>query len=268
LSVTVSMSAPTALTVTPGPISMLIGQQQSFTAVDQTGTRRPDAAWTVSNSAVASFVSGSPNTLQGVAAGQVTLTATVGSASGQTTVTVLSGSSIAPGTVLWSANPVAGFTAQKIIQAVPTAGGPDLYSIETDSSSNLLIRAFQSDGEQLWQAPLTTSLPSQFYYTSAAGDNSGGLLMVDASYYGYLADVNPQTGQTNWQFSVGPPPAYILSDVAIGPSGIISMEAITSYAGAQEEVLGVDGASGSLVYQVALPVSTLTSNGTITGCGA
>ena len=117
------------------------GQQQSFTAVDQTGTRRPDATWTVSDPAIASFVSGSPNTLQGVAAGQVTLTATVGSASGQTTVTVLSGTSLSAGTVLWSANPVPGFTAQKIIQAVPTAGGPDLYSIETDSSSDVLIRA-------------------------------------------------------------------------------------------------------------------------------
>jgi len=277
LSVTVSMSAPTALTVTPGPANLLIGQQQSFTAVDQTGTRRPDATWTVSDPTIANFVSGSPNTLQGVAAGQATLTATVGSTTGQTTVTVLSGTSLPAGTVLWSANPVAGFTAQKIVQAVPTAGGPDLYSIETDSSSNLLIRAFQSDGQQLWQAPLGASFPNQFYLSNAAGDNSGGLLLWDSNH-GYMTDVNPQSGQSNWQYATpysglgngfGP-------DVALGPNGIVYI-VDGDYNGQGLSALdGIDGNSGALVSQMQLPTSSVSyvwdtcgsQNGTQTFSGA
>ena len=124
ISVTLGMQGPISIQVTPPNANMLVGGTQAFTAVDDRGVGRPDATWTVSDSTIASFVSGSPNTLMADAVGQVTLTATVGGVSTQTTVTVLSGTSLPVGTVLWSAPPVANFTTQNIIQAVPTADGP------------------------------------------------------------------------------------------------------------------------------------------------
>ena len=268
LSVTVSMSAPTALTVTPGPISMLIGQQQSFTAVDQTGTRRPDATWSVSDSTIASFVSGSPNTLLGVAAGQVTLTATVGSVSGQTTVTVPSGTSLPAGTMLWSATPFLDYVAQKIVQAVPTAGGPDLYSIEEGSEPGLLVRAFQSDGTQLWQSVAGSSYTNGLGFTNALGDNSGGVLLLGTAYgassdTAVVLDFDPVKGSQKWAYSAT---GSFVSDAAVGPDGTVYIveQVLTTLSTGEGESYGyldaISASTGSLVSQTQLPYSTFEMN--------
>jgi Bacterial Ig-like domain (group 2)/Glucodextranase, domain B len=83
LDVTVSMAAPTSLTVTPPNPTLTIGGTQAFTAVDENGTPRPDATWTISDTTIASFETDSPNTLVGNAAGTATVTATVGTVTGK-----------------------------------------------------------------------------------------------------------------------------------------------------------------------------------------
>jgi Bacterial Ig-like domain (group 2)/Glucodextranase, domain B len=265
VSVSVSMSAPTSLQITPGPATMQIGSNQSFTAVDQTGTRRPDASWSVSNTSIATLASDGSGTLTGIAAGQVTLTATIGSVSGQTQVTVLAGSSLTAGTVLWSAPSVSGFTAQQIVQAMPTVNGPDLYSIETDSSSDVLVRAFTADGRQLWQSSV---IPT--FYGSGVGDNSGGLLLTGANATAFeTIDINPQTAGQNWQYSPAPVSGVtpsIESSLAVGLDGTVyfveeycsynySSAGSSSLLTATDCLNGINGSTGALVSQVTLPTS-------------
>ncbi|MGB7283059.1 MAG: SBBP repeat-containing protein [Candidatus Acidiferrum sp.] len=249
VSVTVSMGAPTSLQITPANSFLVLGATQSFTAIDQTGTSRPDASWSVSNPLIANFVSGSSNSLTGIAAGQVTLTATVGSVSGQTTVTVLSGSSLTAGTVLWSATPVSGFTAQQILQAAPTVNGPDLFSIETDSNGNYLVRAFRASGEQMWQNFVTQTIGNGFYVGTAVGDNSGGILVSGSS----LVDLNAQTGVQNWQYSssnnFGP-------DIAVGPNGTVYMVEQTAPPQTTDYLDVINGSTGALLSQIPLPSSS------------
>jgi Glucodextranase, domain B/Bacterial Ig-like domain (group 2) len=260
LNVTVSMPAPTSLTVSPANPNMLVGATQAFTAIDQTGTSRPDATWSVSNTTIASFVSGSPNALIGNAAGTVTLTATVGSVTGQTTVTVLAGSSLAVGTVLWSAAPPSGYTTQQIVQAVPTANGPDLYAINSDGNGDVFVQALNADGKQLWGAPIG----GMSYIGSGLGDNNGGLVLQGQSSGGTpeLLDIAGPTGSQNWQYipqgtGIYAYPAPIV-DTAVGLDGTlyfvdqasdINDENFASY------LYAINGTTGALISQTELPLS-------------
>jgi hypothetical protein len=282
LTVNVSMAAPTSLTVSPDNPNMIVGGTQTFTAVDQTGTTRPDATWSVSDTTVASFESSSPNTLVGNAVGTVTLTATVGSVTGQTTVTVLAGSSLAVGTVLWSAPPPSGYTTQQIVQAVPTANGPGLYAVAFDSNSDILVQALKADGEQLWQSsPATDSSGYLAAYPSyslrGAGDNTGGLLLAvtpqpyawdpGAALYplgpNFLMDLNPQTGQQNWTYSAS---GTLNPSVAVGSDGTIYAVEVnfSSNPNSNGGYLGtayldmINGISGALNSQIALPTTLVT----------
>jgi hypothetical protein len=269
VTVTVNMATPTSLQITPSNSNLFVGNMQSFTAVDQTGTARPDAAWSVSDTTIANFVGGSPNTLTGIAAGQVTLTATVGSTSAQTTVTVVPASSLSAGTVLWSATPVPGFAAQQIVQAVPTANGPDIYSVEEDSNGDVLLRAFKHDGEQLWQ---TTNIPSGFGISTAIGDNSGGLLLEQQQTLGVtsLVDFNGVTGSQNWQFTP-PSNGALISNPAVGFDGTVYVIEEDSFGYPAQDydynlyyVDSINGATGALTNQIQAPTSTYTSTGCTT----
>lgn len=261
LTVGVSMPAPTSLTVSPASPNMIVGGTQAFTAIDQTGTTRPDATWSVSDATIASFPGSSPNALVGNAAGTVTVTATVGGVTGQTTVTVLSGSSLAVGTVLWSAPAPAGYTTQKIVQAVPTANGPDLYAIDTDNNTGtmVLVQALKSDGEQLWQ---TSNIPSGFGPVGAAfGDNSGGLVIESSlgAAEQQMIDLSGSTGDQNWTYT---PSGTLLDTPAVGLDGTVyEVEAVNSTTNA-DYLDFIDGNSGVLKSQIELPTSTNTDDGT------
>jgi hypothetical protein len=250
ISIAVSMAAPSALQITPGNSFLLVGSTETFTAIDQTGTSRPDVSWSVSNPLIANFGSSSPNSLAGIAAGQVTLTATVGTISGQTTVTVLVGSSLSAGTVLWSATPIPGFTAQQIVQAAPTVNGPAIFSIEADSNGNYLIRAFRTSGEQMWQNFVTQTVGNGFSITTAVGDNSGGIL---ASSGASIVDLNAQTGNPNWQYSTS---GSFDPDVAVGPDGTVYSVDETPNSQNVNYLDTISGSTGALVRQIPLPTSS------------
>lgn len=256
VNVSVGMSAPTSLQITPGPVTMIIGSNQTFAAIDQTGTRRPDATWSVSDTTIATLATDGSGTLTGVAAGQVTLTGAIGSVSAQTQVTVLAASSLTVGTPLWTAPAVSGFTAQKIVQAAPTANGPDLYSVETDSSGDLLIRAFKSDGSQLWQNVFADA----FVVATALGDNSGGLIVEGtASANSTILDINAQTGNLNWQYpsqSNG-----FDSNLAVSPAGTVYFAETDTDVATQTDYTYlnvINGSTGALIRKIQLPVSNYT----------
>jgi hypothetical protein len=84
--------------------------------------------------------------------GQVTLTATAnaGSPAAQGQVTVLSQASYPPGTPVWSASPVAGFSPLQLAQAVPSGTGPDLYStqLSADGTQTNVANHAATCGEQ------------------------------------------------------------------------------------------------------------------------
>jgi hypothetical protein len=258
ISVTLGMSPPISIQVTPPNANMLVGGAQSFTAVDDQGVRRPDATWTVSDSTIASFVSGSANTLMANAVGQVTLTATVGGVSAETTVTILSGTSLPVGTVLWSATPVAGYTPRQIVQAVPTADGPDLYSIEGDSNGDTVVRAFKSTGEQMWQSQVGGA-PARF--GQGVGDNFGGLLLIgtgqnNGTPFGVMMDLDRQSGGQSWQYTTSGYSSISFGAVGLDGSVYAVEEVQPDESDDYTYLDSINGASGGLQSRIQLPIST------------
>ena len=172
---TATQPPPFTLEITPATANILVGGTQRFTAVDSNGIPRTDATWTISNTSIAT-VSTNPNgsgIVTGFAAGQVTLTATADSVSAQGLVTILSQGSVSTGTATWSAPPPAGFSITQLVQAIPTAGAPDLYSISLSSNgAESSVEALQADGEQLWQIIVPGVL------SNSVADGSGGLIVT------------------------------------------------------------------------------------------
>ncbi|MGA8872804.1 MAG: SBBP repeat-containing protein, partial [Candidatus Acidiferrales bacterium] len=243
LSVTVSMSAPTSLTVSPANPNMLVGGTQAFTAVDQTGTRRLDVTWSASDSTIASFVSGSPDTLVGNAAGTVTLTATVGSVIGQTTVTVLSG--LSTGTILWSA-PGDGSGVTQYAFAVPSPTTvADVFMFQASGAA----QALNSDGTVVW----TSNALANSY--SIIPDAAGGVMGLGSTG---LTRLDPATGQQSWQYS--PSGSTISSSVAVHPNGTIFLLQSSSI-DPLLSVVAVDGATGDVKFSVPIEDSTFTGTG-------
>ena len=270
VNVSVSMTTPTSLQITPNPATVVAGASRVFVATDQAGNRRPDATWSVSDSSVATLSTSGSGALTGAAAGETTLTATIGGVSADADVTVLAGSSVTAGTVLWSAPAVSGYSVQQIVQAVSTSKGPSVYSIEADASSDILVRAFKADGTPLWQAPVT-QFPA--YAAQGVGDGNGGLLIVGAgnvSASGGVIDLNAQTGTQNWQFTPGDPSSYVSGSPAVGPDGVVyivekgcfSSSVLTPGPNPTDTetdttcVDSIDGNTGSQVSQTTLPTGT------------
>jgi len=162
-----------------------------------------DVTWTVNNPSLASIVTNGngTGTLTGIAAGQVTITATAESTSGQAQVTILAGSSYPAGTAVWTAPAVTGFAPIQLVQAVPTASGPDLYSIQLSSDgTHSIVEALTADGEQLWQQTLPP------LNKNAVPDAFGGLIVTeyDTCFTNQSAplsvvDLEPVYGQPTWQ---------------------------------------------------------------------
>jgi hypothetical protein len=251
-----ALPPPQSLQVSPVTVNMLVAETQQFTAVDEHGRPRADATWSIDNTSVATLSTDptTPSLLAAAAPGTATLTATIGSVTAQAQVNVLSGTSLAPGTVRWSAPSTPGFTVQQIAQAVPTNGGPDLYSIETDDNSTPLIRALTADGQQQWA---TTFAPGQYGYgvfgspNAAMPDGNGGILIKLLANPGtfpqtlQVVDVDAQTGTQIWASDSGSNFTPLTSQMAIRQDGTIFK--VDGFQG-QPALIGMDPATGATVF--------------------
>ncbi len=269
---------PPSLQVTPSVANMEVGGTQQFTAVDNNGNPRSDLTWTVSNYSLASITSDSSPTLTALAAGQVTLTATDGTVSAQAQITIVAVGSITPGTALWSVPLTPGFSALQLAQAMPTANGPDLFSIQSNGTQSF-IQALSDDGQQSWQASLPAVNGNSF------PDAFGGVLVTEHQTCNTgqtdpmsVVDLDAGTGQPIWQITsqgipgAGPQGSTLYCypeapQIAIraATDGAIVISAPGNTAGLPELML-VDGTSGQPIVDVSryIPPSKYTlSDGTV-----
>jgi len=148
------------LFVSPAEVGMLVNGQQSFTLFDISGRNVTSrATWSLSNSDVAVLVGGPAPTIVAREDGTVTLRAEVAGETSEAQIRVYR-DKLPMGAVLWREPKIPGYTAKQIVQAVPTANGPDLYSVEKNADGSTLIRAVHSDGRQMWMRKMNGP-PSQ-----------------------------------------------------------------------------------------------------------
>lgn len=200
----VTPPAPSSVQVTPSTVNMNVGDTQQFTVVSNVGYPRSDVTWTVSDPGLASITSDSSTTLTALAAGTVTLTATVKGVSEQAQITIsAAGTTPSPGSTLWSVPSISGFSPLQLAQAMPSATGPSMYSVQlSNDGTRSFLQAMTDDGQQVWQTMLSP------LNADSAPDAFGGLLVAENQTCNQgqtapmsIADFDPTTGQPIWQIT-------------------------------------------------------------------
>lgn len=155
LSLCVLAQAPARLTVSPNKATMLVGETRTFRAVGKDGRIRPNVRWEISPRYAAEVtMNGDEVTVTArEASPSVMLTATTEGDSADASIEIRAQGDLKPGTTLWSVAPTPGCKTTQMIQAVPSANGPDLYVQETCPDGTML-RALTSDGRELWRKML------------------------------------------------------------------------------------------------------------------
>ena len=143
---------PPALLVVPSKATVLVGDTRTFRAVGKDGRPLHNIHWSVSPQIAATVtVDGDEANVKAVEpSSTVVLTAYGSGDSSEAVIEIRAGGSMSAGTPIWSVTNLPGFKAAKMIQAVPSPNGPDLY-VEESCPQGTFIRAMTADGREIWR---------------------------------------------------------------------------------------------------------------------
>jgi len=139
------------LFISPAAVNMLVGESHYFTVFNIDGrTITQNTGWTVDNPNIISVGKGDELVVTAIAPGRAVLRAFIDTRAAEAVITVHGGKNLPDGTILWSAPQIPGYEVKQISREAPTAGGPFMYSVARNADGDQLMRAFSSDGRQLW----------------------------------------------------------------------------------------------------------------------
>lgn len=146
-----SGNAGQTLFISPKVVNMVLDDYQSFSAFDIDGkTMTNKVQWSISNSSVAELSTSGDPTIVSKSPGTATLRAHMGATYAEAKITVITGRALPIGSVRWSSGDIPGFKTTKILPAVPSASGVDVFEVAQNAQGEQLVRALLSDGRQLW----------------------------------------------------------------------------------------------------------------------
>ena len=185
----IAQNIPVVLVV-PSKVTMVIGETHTFRAVDRDGRMLHDVRWSVTPEQAATLLGGGDEaTLQATqTASRVILTASAGGDIAEANIEIRSGTQLPTGSVKWSVTDLPGCKTTKIIPAVPSAGGPDVYVQET-CPDGTYIRAITDDGRELWRRKIsdTPALPGQ----TTSDDSNEMTQHLDTAARSICLDISP-----------------------------------------------------------------------------
>jgi hypothetical protein len=136
--------------ITPAKATLLIGDSRSFRLVDQNGHMQRDVSWSISDPGSFQVDQGDELSITAKQAGDFRISARSGDLSAEAAVTVMEGDKLPVGTKIWSSGTAPGCKSTKLTQAMPSAGGPDMYE-QSQCADGDYITALTADGIQLWR---------------------------------------------------------------------------------------------------------------------
>ncbi len=167
--------APTALRLTPGARTMILGENALMSLRDDFGAAVDDAAWSSSDDAVVVLSESDPPVLTAVGIGSTTIVADKDGLQAIASIEVRPGRSA--GDTRWTVPALPGLAAEPpLFTNRVDASVPEMFTVETERWGEATLRAVSSDGKVLWQQH-SPGLPLM-------GDSHGGVLI------GVLSDVN------------------------------------------------------------------------------
>jgi hypothetical protein len=149
---------PNSYLITPDTTIMLIGESRPFRMVDQNGHAQRGVTWIISDADAFQSSGGDEVELTAKRAGDFHLTARTERAVAEGTIKVLEGTTLPTGTVKWSAGKIPGCKTTKIMPAVPSANGPDVFE-QSQCEDGSYVAAYTADGVQMWRRKMSGGSP-------------------------------------------------------------------------------------------------------------
>jgi hypothetical protein len=138
--------------ITPKSATLLVGDSRPFRLVDQNGQRQRNVTWTVSDPNALQANGGDELTIVAKQTGDFRISAQSKNGSAEATVKVMEGK-MPVGTRIWSGGTVPGCKSVQLVQAMPSANGPDMYETSHCLDGDY-VTARTADGMQLWRRRL------------------------------------------------------------------------------------------------------------------
>jgi len=152
-----------ALVISPNKSNMLLGETHTFRAVGKDGRMRHNVRWAISPEHAAQISQSGDGSEVTVYARQlssaVMLTAYAEGDSAEASIEIRPGNSLPMGSVIWSVAEMPGCLDKKIVPAVPSANGPDIY-VREDCPQGTFVRALAADGRELWRRQIGPPNPN------------------------------------------------------------------------------------------------------------
>ncbi len=173
------------LYITPDEISLEAGGSGSFKVVDASGNPVLDATWSVDSAALATVAADDPTlptaTLQALAPGEITITATSPLGTAQAKATIFDVGLMPAGTASWGFYPETqdNFFDFKVKSRRNTETDPFLYIPESTNDFTHLT-ALSENGQLMWRTTLQPLDPSNSFSfpVGASGTGDGGVLVA------------------------------------------------------------------------------------------
>ena len=143
--------------ITPDKVTLTIGESKTFRLVDQDGRPQRNVSWTISDPGAFQTDERDELNITAKQAGDFRISARSGDRPAKATVKVLAGATLPLGTVKWSAGTIPGCKTTKLMPAVPSANGPDIYE-ESQCSDGQYVAAYTADGIQMWRRKVGNSV--------------------------------------------------------------------------------------------------------------
>lgn len=154
------------LTITPRSVTMLVGDSQPFRLVHQDGHMQRNVTWTVFDRDAFQAQDGDELVLTPKRAGDFRIDARTGDGGAEATVKVVEAASLPIGTAKWSAPTAEGCKTTKIMPAVPSPNGPDVFEM-SQCQDGEYVQAYTAEGIQLWRRKISDSRSATVAVTPA-----------------------------------------------------------------------------------------------------
>lgn len=142
--------------VSPAKVTLLIGESKTFRLVDQNGHMQHSVYWDISDSGAFQVDEGDELTVTAKQAGDFRISGRSADGSAEASVKVMQGDTMPVGTVKWSSGDIPGCKTTKIVPAVPSANGPDVFE-QSECDDGYYSAAYTADGILMWRRKIGES---------------------------------------------------------------------------------------------------------------
>ncbi|HVN18014.1 MAG TPA: hypothetical protein VMU05_04555 [Dongiaceae bacterium] len=231
--------------ISPTEMNLFVGERRPMQLLDGQGNEFHTDNWSVDSPDLARITMEDGHAvLYATAAGVVTVIASLKGTTRTQEIRIWERGAKFRG-VQWKVPPIAHET--EVLQAVPTADGPDLFSLDQGQQATY-VRGFTHEGLQLWIWKLPETASKVEF---VCGDDLGGAILAVIHSDSYSLYVVSQDGKTLWNRKF----EGIRKGHALNASNVLHLinQALD---GTWATILAINGATGAENYKLKIPASS------------